>query len=50
MGHFFEFVLNVALDLQDLVRVVRVLDLLGDLARLSVHTGLEQALCVVKLV
>ncbi len=50
MGHLFKLVLNVHLELDDLVRVVRVVDLLGHFGGFLVHASLEQALCVVEFI
>lgn len=48
--HLLKLVLDMHLELQDLVGVIRVIDLLGHLRRLLVHAGLEEALGVVELV
>lgn len=50
MRHFFELVLDVHLQLENLFRVVWVIDLLGNLRGFLVHAGFEQALGMVKLV
>jgi len=50
VGHLFEFVLDVHLNLDDFVRVLGVLDLGGDLASFDVHACLEEGLRMVELV
>ena len=50
VSHFFKFILDVDLELEDLVGVVRVIDLLGNLGGLLVQAGLEEALGVVESV
>jgi hypothetical protein len=50
MCHLFELVLDVALNLQDPVVVLRVINLRRDLAGLGVHARLQKALGVVQLV
>ena len=50
MRHFFKFILDVHLELQDLVSKIWVIDLLGYLRCFLVHTSLEEALSVVEFV
>ena len=50
MGHLFKFVLDVHLKLKNLVLILRVVNLLGDLGGFLVHASLEQALSVIQLV
>ena len=47
---FFQFILNSDLQLQDLVRVLSILNLLSDLLSLGVQASLVQRLCVIQLV
>lgn len=50
MGHLLKFVLNVTLDLQNAIVVLRVVDLRRHFACLLIHAGLQQALRVVEFV
>jgi hypothetical protein len=50
MLDFFKFVLDGNLQLKNLVGIVGVLNRLGYLLGLCVHSSLEQGLCVVQLV
>ena len=50
MGHFLQLVLDVHLQLHNLLSVLWMVDLLGHFRGFLVHTGLEQALSMVKLV
>ena len=50
MGHLLKLILDVHLELEDLVRVLGVVDLLSHFLGFLVHASFEQALSVVKLV
>ena len=50
VGHLFQLVLDVHLELQDSVGVVRMIDLLSNLRSLLIHARFEEALCVVQFV
>ena len=50
VGHLFQLVLDVHLELQNFVSVVGVINLLGYLRGLLIHASLEEALSVVQFV
>ena len=50
MCHFFQFILDMGLELEDLIRIFWIFDLLGNFRCLLVHSSLEQALSVVEFV
>ena len=50
VGHLFELILDVSLKLQDLLSVLGVLNLLGNLGSFLIHASLEETLGMVKLV
>jgi hypothetical protein len=50
VGKLLKLILDVSLDLEDSVGVIRVVNLRRYLVGLRVHSRLEEALCMVKLV
>ena len=50
MCHFFQFILDMGLELEDLIRIFWIFDLLSDFRCFLVHSGLKQALSVIQLV
>ena len=50
MSHLFKFILDMSLELENLVCVFWILNLLSNFGCFLIHSSLEQALSVVKLI
>ena len=50
MGHFFKFILDMNLNLNDLVSVLWILNLRCNFTSLDIHAGFEKRLGVIKFV